>query len=134
MRLHYLRVATKLAVINQLQPAESIMVTQMALEAESTLTDRFQTTVPSSVRQALHLDKKDKIKYIIQSDGSVLMQRADTADTDPVLDQFLSFLAVDMQKHPEKLQPLSASMRQSVASLVTGVEVDLDAALSDEDE
>ena len=110
------------------------MVTQMALEAESTLTDRFQTTVPSSVRQALHLDKKDKIKYIIQSDGSVLMQRADTADTDPVLDQFLSFLAVDMQKHHEKLQPLSASMRQSVASLVTGVEVDLDAALSDEDE
>lgn len=110
------------------------MFAQMALEAESTLTERFQTTIPSPVRQALHLDKKDKIKYIIQSDGSVLMQRADTAETDPVLDQFLSFFAVDMQKHPEKLQPLSASMRQSVASLVAEVEVDLDAALSDEDE
>lgn len=132
--MHYLRFVTKLAVISQLQPAENIMFAQMALEAESTLTDRFQTTVPSPVRQALHLDKKDKIKYIIQSDGSVLMQRAETAETDPVLDQFLSFLAVDMQKHPEKLQPLSASMRQSLASLVAGVEVDLDAALSDEDE
>jgi antitoxin PrlF len=27
---------------------------QVALETESTLTDRFQTTVPSPVRQALH--------------------------------------------------------------------------------
>ncbi|WP_414828923.1 type II toxin-antitoxin system PrlF family antitoxin [Alteromonas sp. H39] len=110
------------------------MLAQMALEAESTLTDRFQTTVPSPVRQALHLGKKDKIKYVIQSDGSVLMKRFEAEDGDPVLDQFLSFLAVDMQKHPEKLQPLTASMRQSVASLVADVDIDLDAALSDEDE
>lgn len=53
---------------------------------------------------------------------------------DPVLDQFLSFLAVDMRSHPEKLQPLTASMAQSVASLVADVAVDLDGALSDEDE
>lgn len=110
------------------------MLAQMALEAESTLTDRFQTTVPSPVRQALHLGKKDKIKYVIQSDGSVLMKRFEAEGGDPVLDQFLSFLAVDMQKHPEKLQPLTASMRQSVASLVADVDIDLDAALSDEDE
>lgn len=107
------------------------MLAQVALEAESTLTDRFQTTVPSSVRQALHLGKKDKIKYVIQSDGSVLMQRA---EADPVLDQFLSFLAVDMQKHPEKLQPLTASMHQSVVSLIADVDIDLDAPLSDKDE
>ena len=132
--MHYPYFAAKLTASSQLEPAEIIVFAQMALEAESTLTDRFQTTVPSPVRQALHLNKKDKIKYIIQSDGSVLMKRAETAETDPVLDQFLSFLAVDMQKHPEKLQPLSASLRQGVASLVAGVEVDLDAALSDEDE
>ena len=94
MHSHYLCFTTKLAVISQRQPAENIMFAQMALEAESTLTDRFQTTIPSPVRQALHLDKKDKIKYIIQSDGSVLMQRAETAETDPVLELFLSFLAV----------------------------------------
>ncbi|NCP65963.1 MAG: type II toxin-antitoxin system PrlF family antitoxin [Paraglaciecola sp.] len=109
------------------------MLAQMALEAESTLTDRFQTTVPSPVRQALHLGKKDKIKYVIQSDGSVLMKRFEAEDGDPVLDQFLSFLAADMQKHPEKLQPLTDSMRQSVASLVADVDIDLDTALSDED-
>lgn len=110
------------------------MLAQMALEAESTLTDRFQTTVPSPVRQALHLGKKDKIKYVIKSDGSVLMQRVEAVEGDPVLDQFLSFLAVDMQKHPEKLQPLTVSMRQSVASLVADVHIDFDAPLPDEDE
>ena len=108
------------------------MLAQTALEAESTLTDRFQTTVPGPVRQALQLGKKDKIKYVIQSDGSVLMQRAETVAADPVLQQFLSFLALDMQQHPEKLQPLTSSMQQSVAALVANVDIDLDAPLPDE--
>jgi len=34
------------------------MLAQMVLEAESTLTDRFQTTLPGRVRQALRLGKK----------------------------------------------------------------------------
>ncbi|TDP40808.1 AbrB family transcriptional regulator [Idiomarina aquatica] len=107
---------------------------QVALETESTLTDRFQTTVPSSVRQALHLGKKDKIKYAIQADGSVVISRAETPKNDPVLGEFLSFIARDMQVHPERLEPLSASMRDSVNALVEGVEIDLDAPLLDEDE
>lgn len=107
---------------------------QVALETESTLTERFQTTVPSSVRKALHLSKKDKIKYAIQSDGSVIISRAQTQENDPVLNEFLSFIANDMQLHPERLQPLTASMRESVEGLVKGVEIDLDAPLKDEDE
>ncbi|WP_283709210.1 type II toxin-antitoxin system PrlF family antitoxin [Pseudoalteromonas prydzensis] len=107
---------------------------QLALETESTLTDRFQTTVPSSVRQALHLNKKDKIKYAIQSDGSVVISRAETNESDPVLGEFLSFIARDMQAHPERLEPFSASMRESVDALVEGVEIDLGAPLLDEDE
>ena len=54
----------------------------VALETESTLTDRFQTTVPSSVRQALRLGKKDKIKYAIQSDGSVVISRVASQESD----------------------------------------------------
>lgn len=107
---------------------------QAALEAESTLTDRFQTTVPSPVRQALHLGKRDKIKYAIQSDGSVVISRAEAPESDPVLGEFLSFMARDMQAHPERLEPLSASMRESVDTLIEGVEIDLDAPLLDEDE
>jgi len=107
---------------------------QVALEAESTLTSRFQTTVPSPIRQALHLGKKDKIKYAIQSDGSVVISRAEEKESDPVLGEFLSFIANDMQNHPERLQPLTASMRESVDALVLGVGIDLDAPLLDEDE
>lgn len=62
------------------------------------------------------------------------MKYAEAIDTDPVLDQFLSFLAVDLKKHPENLKPLTASNRHCVAMLVDGIEIDLDAPLSDEDE
>lgn len=107
---------------------------RIALETESTLTDRFQTTVPSSVRHALRLGKRDKIKYAIQSDGSVVISRVEPEESDPVLGEFLSFLAQDMQTHPERLQPLTANMRNSVETLVEGVEIDLDAPLTDEDD
>lgn len=43
--------------------------------SESTLTDRYQTTVPESVRKALGLNKRDKICYTIQSDGRVLKSK-----------------------------------------------------------
>ncbi|GAW95733.1 MULTISPECIES: type II toxin-antitoxin system PrlF family antitoxin [Colwellia] len=107
---------------------------QAALEAESTLTERFQTTVPRVVRQALHLNKKDKIKFIIQPNGSVLLSRVEPIENDPVVESFLAFVASDMQKHPEKLQPLTANMRDSVELLTTDIQVDLGAPLSDDDE
>jgi len=107
---------------------------QAALVTESTLTERFQTTVPSIVRQALHLSKKDKIKFIIQPDGSVMLSRVEPIENDPVVESFLAFIADDMQKYPEKLQPLTASMRDRVELLTTGIELDLDTPLSEEDE
>ena len=36
------------------------------LDVESTLTDRYQTTVPETVRRALRLYKRDKIHYSIR--------------------------------------------------------------------
>jgi antitoxin PrlF len=59
------------------------------------------------------LGKKDKIKYTIQANGSVLMSRAETTESDLVLSEFLSFIATDMRQHPAKLQALSESMRNS---------------------
>ncbi len=41
------------------------------LEAESKLTDRYQTTVPEVIRQALKLGRRDRIHYVIRSDGSL---------------------------------------------------------------
>ena len=106
---------------------------QLPLETESTLTERFQTTVPSVVRKALHLGKKDKIKFTVEPNGNVTLSRAEQSDTDPALNAFLSFLGHDIQAHPENIQPLSAAMKNNVGALVADVEVDLDSPLPEED-
>jgi antitoxin PrlF len=105
------------------------------LEVESTLTDRYQTTVPETVRRALRLGKRDKIHYTIRPGGEVVLTRVGTADEDdPVLGQFLGFLAQDIANHPERLQVVGAGLVQRLQSLVGGIEFDLDAALSADDE
>ncbi len=105
------------------------------LEAESTLTERYQTTVPEPVRRALRLGKRDKIRFTIRPDGDVVLSRAvATASEDPVMTRFLSFLAHDMSTHPEQLVALDAGLVQRLQALVGDVEVDLDAALTAEDE
>lgn len=105
------------------------------VEVESTLTDRYQTTVPETVRRALRLGKRDKIRYAIRPSGEVVLTRADAVEgDDPVLGQFLGFLARDIASHPERLQAVDAGLVQRLHSLIGDVEVDLDAALSADDE
>lgn len=105
------------------------------LEAESTLTDRYQTTVPETVRRALRLGKRDKIRYTIRSTGEVVLTRSDASEgDDPVLGQFLGFLARDIVRHPERLQAVDAGLVQRLRSLVGDIEVDLDAALPPDEE
>lgn len=105
------------------------------LEVESTLTDRYQTTVPETVRRALKLGKRDKIRYSIRPDGEVVMTRATAPEgDDPVLGQFLGFLARDIANHPERLQAVNAGLLARIQSLVGHAEVDFDAPLSADDE
>lgn len=107
----------------------------IALEAESTLTDRYQTTVPEPVRRTLRLGKRDKIHYEVRSNGDVVLTRVDdNPANDPVLNQFLSFLAQDMAQHPERLRLVGTNLLNRVHSLVGAVEIDLDSALSADDE
>ena len=107
-----------------------------ALEVESTLTDRYQTTIPNAVRCALKLGKRDKIHYSVQSDGVVVLARAAPAEEtdDPVVGHFLEFLARDMQLHPEHVEALDPAWLENIRSLVADVEVDLDSPLSPDDE
>ncbi len=105
------------------------------LEVESTLTDRYQTTVPETVRRVLRLSKRDKIHYTIRPGGEVVLSRVEiTEEDDPVLGRFLDFLSRDIANHPEQLQAVDASLAQRIHSLVGGLEVDLDAVLSADDE
>lgn len=104
-------------------------------DIESTLTDRYQTTVPETVRRALRLGKRDKIHYSVRPNGEVVMTRADaSAGNDPVLGQFLGFLARDLASHPERLMAVDAALVQRLRSLVGDVEVELDVALPADDE
>ncbi|WP_235375698.1 type II toxin-antitoxin system PrlF family antitoxin [Pseudomonas aeruginosa] len=105
-----------------------------ALEVESTLTDRYQTTVPETVRRALRLNKRDKIHYTIRPTGEVVLTRAEAQEDDPLIGQFLNFLARDIATHPHHLQAVDSSLVARVHSLVAGIEVDLDAPLSADDE
>ncbi len=105
------------------------------LEVESTLTDRYQTTVPEIVRRALRLGKRDKIHYTVRPSGEVVLTRAEASEgDDPVLGLFLGFLARNIASHPERLQTIDASFVQRLQSLTNGIEVDLDAPLSADDE
>ncbi|HEC90634.1 MAG TPA: type II toxin-antitoxin system PrlF family antitoxin [Alphaproteobacteria bacterium] len=110
------------------------MAAALSLQSESTLTDRYQTTVPAAVRKALRLGKRDKIHYSIQGDGLVVLSRAGADDEDPALVNFLGFLARDIGANPDRLRVLDPALADRVKTLAAGVEIDLDAPLSDEDE
>jgi antitoxin PrlF len=85
--------------------------------------------------RALRLDKRDKIHYTIRPGGEVVLTRAESSEgDDPVLGQFLGFLAHDIASHPERLRAVDAGLVQRLQSLVGGLEVDLDAALSADEE
>jgi antitoxin PrlF len=107
----------------------------MPLQTTSTLTDRYQTTVPESVRRALKLGKRDKIRYQIDGNGTVLLERvSEQPADDPVLGQFLQFLAEDMAQRPQQIQSLSTQRLHHVQQLTQAVAFDLDAPLSADDE
>src|SRR5690606_33004713 len=103
----------------------------VTIEVESTLTDRYQTTVPQTVRRVHRLSKRAKLHYTIRPSGEVVLTRAEPSEgDDPVLGQFLGFLARDIASHPERLQAVDGGLVQRLQSLIGSVEVDLDAALS----
>lgn len=104
------------------------------LEVESSLTDRFQTTVPDAVRRALKLRKRDRIIYRLLDDGTVLLDRKPEAgERDPVIDQFLNFLARDIGAHPGNVRAIDTGLLERLQPLIAGVDVNLDAPLAPDD-
>ncbi|CAN1536756.1 putative regulator PrlF [Burkholderiaceae bacterium] len=67
----------------------------------------------------------------IGPDDDVMPSRVEITDQDaPVHEQFLSFLSTDLAQHPERLKTIDASLVHRIRSLVGGIDVDLDTALS----
>ena len=116
---------------------EKVPVTAAAATfvAESTVTDRYQTTVPDAIRRVLKLGKRDKLRYSVQPDGAVILERVPSEDVqDPVLGEFLAFLSRDIEAHPDRLKAFDGSLRERIQALVGHVDVDLDKPLSPDDE
>lgn len=106
------------------------------LELESTLTDRYQTTVPAAVRQALQLQRRDRIRYRVMDGGQVLLERAQPLEpeVDPALGPFLGLLARDLRDHPERLSAVPADFAQRLLELVADADIDLEAPLDPADD
>lgn len=98
------------------------MCPAVILEVGSTLTDKYQTTLPSAVRKALNLSKRDRIRFEIR-DGEVVMKRADINE-DPVVASFLAFLERDIAAGNAKAVDDPLMLETDV--LTEGVAVDLD--------
>lgn len=99
------------------------------IEAESALTDRYQTTIPETVRRTLGLGKRDRLLYTVMADGSVVLSRC---NDDTALNPFLALLAEDIALHPDRLQVVPEGLLHRIDALVGGVDVDLDAPLDDD--
>jgi antitoxin PrlF len=120
---------------NQWSDVMGATATLEAEEATSTLTDRYQTTVPTAVRQKLRLRKGDRLQYRIRG-GEVLLQKAQpgTEGDDPALEPFLAFIARDIEQHPGRLRGIDPALIARARELTAGVIVDRDAALNPDDE
>lgn len=102
----------------------------IALEANSKLTERHQTTIPAPIRDALHLHGGDRIHYKLLSTGDVLISRHQNEKEDPVMASFLNFLAQDMTNNPQTVQHLDMSRG---FELVADMDVNLDDDIIDEE-
>ena len=105
------------------------------LHSESTLTSRYQTTIPEPVRKVLKLHKHDKISYDILTDGRVVLTRTTEDASDPILNNFLDFLEQDIISHPDHIQPVTQKLLEEAEALTGNIkEVNLDEPLPSEDE
>ena len=103
------------------------------VSAESTLTDRYQTTIPEVVRKALGLGKRDKLEFLLDETGGIRIRKAKKAEEtehfDPVLAGFLDLLAKDIEENPQNIREVPDSFWEKLDKLTEGVEVDLDEKL-----
>lgn len=100
------------------------------LKKVSTLTEKGQTTIPKSVRDALGITAGDRIAFHMDDERRVILTREDD-DEDPVIGAFLNFLASDMQSNPDRSissipESLQLRIHRLTAHSSPGLEEDID--------
>jgi len=110
----------------------TLKMADVSLRAESRLTERSQTTIPASIRDALNLKPGEHIEYSLLPGGQVILTKKDDNQDDPVVAQFLAFLENDMTQNPQHIHAVPKALWSDMKELTAGVEIDLDAPLTDE--
>ena len=98
------------------------------VSAESTLTDRYQTTIPEVVRKALGLGKRDRLEFLLDETGAVRLKKAAEPEEheDSTIVAFLDLLAKDIEQNPQNQRELDESFWTAIDKLTEGVEVEMD--------
>lgn len=102
------------------------------LLGQSTLTDRYQTTIPNAVRKQLGLGKRDLIEFLQAEDGSIVLRRADPSPIEEFpteLLAWLDFIEKDHRQNPGQFRVLDDEFFAEARGLVGDLEVDLEADL-----
>ncbi|MDY6900996.1 MAG: type II toxin-antitoxin system PrlF family antitoxin [Cyanobacteriota bacterium] len=64
----------------------------------------------------------------------MIMSNFQQQEEDFVLKKILNFLAQDMKNNPQHIKPISPDLIKRIQFVTDGIEVNLDAPLSEEDE
>ncbi|MCJ7629364.1 MAG: type II toxin-antitoxin system PrlF family antitoxin [Longimicrobiales bacterium] len=98
--------------------------------ATSKVTRRNQTTIPPAVRKALHLEKGERLGYIIEDNEVRLVNASDLEEhADPIVTGFLDLLASDLKTHPERLRAFPPELLARAKELTKEVEIDHEAPI-----
>ena len=79
--------------------------------AQSTITDRFQTTIPLDVREALNLKPRQRVSYEVRTDGSAIIRPI------PALDEL--FGSITLGKPVASIREEKEAARKAIAQEVS---------------
>lgn len=82
----------------------------------------------------MNLSKKDKLVYSVDSDEKVVIGKLTSCEDGPVLNNFLNFLAKDIENSPQNLVPMTVEKFMKISSLVEDTKIDLEAPLDGDDD
>jgi bifunctional DNA-binding transcriptional regulator/antitoxin component of YhaV-PrlF toxin-antitoxin module len=83
---------------------------------QSTITDKFQTTIPLSVRRALKLSARQKITYEIRKDGTALIRPV------PGLDELFGSLKIKRRAGTPREEKRAARLAMARDAVSEGLE------------
>ena len=75
--------------------------------SQSTITDKYQTTIPADVREALKLSPRQRVSYEVRPDGSAVLRPV------PNLDQL--FGSVKLGRRPASTREEKEAARSAMA-------------------